>query len=130
MIPSAADYTSKRTGIQFLGQKQTDTQMNCFTCSNEENYFISPGDKYNEKVNNWQGPIHNGQFHSQTLKEMINTKETYTKYVGSDKFNCIPREVEPVIHINSYKDQCREHMVSNVIWYVFSLPEPQNKYKK
>ena len=32
-----------------------------------------------------------------------------------------------MIPIKSYKYQCREHMVNNGMWDVFSLPDPRNK---
>ena len=51
-------------------------------------------------------------------------------YAGSAKFNDIPREGNPSIPIKSYKDQCREHMIRNGMWYVFSIIEPQNKEKE
>ena len=74
--------------------------------------------------------IHDGQFCSQTLKEKRKTEETCSKYAGSVKFNIIPREGKPAIPINYYKDQCREHMINNEMWDVFSLPDPRNKEKR
>ena len=68
-----------------------DSKMNCFTCSKEDNDWIVSGDQYNEEFKNWKGPIHNGQFCSQTLKEKLKTEETCSKYAGSAKFNGIPR---------------------------------------
>ena len=53
-----------------------DANMNLFTWSKEENYWIVPGDQYYEELNNWIGPINNGQFRSQTLKENRKTEET------------------------------------------------------
>ena len=32
--------------------------------------------------------------------------------------------------MNSYKDQCREHMITNGMWDVFSIIDPRNKYNK
>ena len=104
--------------------------MNCFTWSEEENDWIVSGDQYNDEFKNWKGPIHNGQFRSQTLKEIRKTEETCSKYAGSAKFNGIPREGKPAIPIKSYKDQCREHMINNGMCDVFSLPDPRNKEKK
>ena len=60
-------------------------------------------------------------------------RERYTicsKYAGSDKFNVIPREENPEISINYYKDQFRENMIRNGMWNIFSLIYPQNKEKK
>ena len=71
--------------------------MNCFTWSKVSNYWIVPGDQYNEEFKNWRGPIHNYPFRSETLKEKRNTEETCSKYAGSAKFNVIPREVKLVI---------------------------------
>ena len=65
--------------------------MNCFNWSKDNSDWIVPGDKYNEESNNWRGPIHNGQFRLQNLKEKRNTDATFSKYAGSDKFNGIPR---------------------------------------
>ena len=104
-----------------------DEQMNCFNWSKDNNYWIFPEDQYDEEFKNWREPIQNGQFRSQTLKEKRKTEETCSKYAGSDKFNVIPREVKLVITINSYKGQCREHMISNEMWGIFSLPYPHNK---
>ena len=59
--------------------------------SKEGNYCIALGDQYNEEFNNWRGPINNGQFRSQNLKEKRKTEDKSSKYVGSHKFNCIPR---------------------------------------
>ena len=42
----------------------------------------------------------------------------------------IPREGKTAIPIKSYKDQCREHMIRNGMWDVFSVTEPQNKDKE
>ena len=102
-------------------------KMNCFTWSKEDNDWIVSGDQYNEELKNQKGPIHNGQFRSQTLKEKQKTEETCSKYAGSAKFNGIPREGKPAIPIKSYKDQCREHMINNVMWDVLSFPDPRNK---
>ena len=84
-----------------------DAKMNCFTWSKEDNDWIVSGDQYNEEFKNWKGPIHNGQFSSQTLKEKQKKEETCSKYAGSAEFNVIPREGKPAIKIKSYKDQCR-----------------------
>ena len=67
----------------------TDAKMNCFTWSKENNDWIVPADQYNEEFKNWRGPIHNGQFHSQTLKEKRKKEDTCSKYTGSAKFNDI-----------------------------------------
>ena len=83
------------------------------TWSKVKNDWIVTEDQYDEEFKNWRRPIHNGQFRSQTLKEKRNTEETCSKYAGSTKFNGIPREGKPAIPINSYKDQCREHMIRN-----------------
>ena len=61
---------------------------------------------------------------------MRKTEETCSKYAGYVKFNGIPREGKPAITIKSYKDQCREHMIKNGMWDVFSITEPQNKEKE
>ena len=103
--------------------------MNCFTWSKVNNDWGVPEYQYDEEFKNWRGPIHNGQFRSHALKEKWKTEETCSKYAGSAKFNGISREGKPAITINSYKDQCREHMINNGIWDVFSLPDPRNKYK-
>ena len=52
-----------------------DTKMNSFTWSTEENDWIFLGGQYNEEFNNCKGPINNGQFRQQNLKEMRNTEE-------------------------------------------------------
>ena len=104
--------------------------MNCFTWSKEDNDWIVSGDQYNEEFKNWKVPIHNGQFRSHTLKEKQKTEETCSKYAGSAKFNGIHREGKPAIPIKSYKYQCREHMINNGMWDVFSLPDPRNKEKR
>ena len=52
-----------------------DAKMNCFTWSKENNDWIVSGDQYNEGFNNWKGPIHNGQFCSQTLKDKRKTSQ-------------------------------------------------------
>ena len=70
------------------------------------------------------------QFWSQTLKDKIKTEDTCYKYSGSAKFNGIPGEGKPAIPKKSYKDQWRDHMITNGRWDVFSLPDPRNKEKK
>ena len=104
-----------------------DSKMSCFTWSKEDNDWIVPEDQYNEEFNNWRGPIHHFQLGSHTLKEKRNTEKTCSKYTGSDKFNGIPREGNPAIPINYYKDQCCEHITRNRMWDIFSLPNPRNK---
>ena len=47
-----------------------DSKMNSFTWSTDENDWIVLGDHYNEDFNNWRGPINNGQFRQQNIKEM------------------------------------------------------------
>ena len=71
----------------------TDTysKMNCFTWSKENNDWISPGNQYNEELENWRGPIKNGQFCSQEMNEKRKTEETCYKYAGYSKFNGIHR---------------------------------------
>ena len=69
-----------------------DAKMIFFTLSKENNDWIVPELQYNEEFKNCRGPIHNGQFLSQTIKQNRNTEETCYKYTGSDKLNGIPRE--------------------------------------
>ena len=104
--------------------------MNSFTWSTDDNDWIILGDQYNEEFNNWRGPINNGKFRQQNLKEMRKKEETCSKYARSVKFNGIPREGKPAIPINSYNDQFREHMIRNRMWYVFSITYPRYKEKK
>ena len=101
--------------------------MNFFTWSKEKNDWIVPEDQYDDEFKNWRGPIHNGQFRSQTLKEKRKTEDKCSKYAGSSQFNGIPREGKPSIPINSYKDPCREHMIRNGMWDVLYLLDPRNK---
>ena len=61
---------------------------------------------------------------------MIKTEETCSKYIGSIKFNGIPREIKQATPIKSYKDQFREHITINGMWGVFSITDPQNKEKE
>ena len=77
-------------------------KINSFTWSIEENDWIFLGYQYNEDFNNWKGPINNGQFRQQNIKEVRNTEETCSKYAGSVKFNGIPREGNPEIPIKFY----------------------------
>ena len=72
-----------------------DANMNFFTCYKEDSDCIVPQDQYNEEFENWRGPINNGQFRLQTLKEKRNTEETCSNYSGSAKFNGITREGKP-----------------------------------
>ena len=46
---------------------------------------------------------------------------------GSVKFNGIPREGNPEIPIKSYRYQCREHMIRNGMWDLFSHHTPAIK---
>ena len=55
---------------------------------------------------------------------MIITDRICSKFLGYVKFNRIPIEVNPAIPIKSYKDQCREHIIGNGMWYVFSFLYP------
>ena len=48
-------------------------KINFFTRSKMNDNWIVPEDQYDEEFKNWRGPIHNGQFRSQTLKEKRNT---------------------------------------------------------
>ena len=52
-----------------------NAKMNILTWSKEDNGWIVPEDQYNEEFKNCRGPIHNGQFRSQTLKEKRKTEE-------------------------------------------------------
>ena len=103
--------------------------MDCFTWSKEDSNWTVTGDQYNEEFKTWRGPIHNGKFRSQTLKDKRKTEETCSKYAGSTKLNVIPSEGNLEILIKSYKDQFREHMIRNGAWDVFSPPYPRNKDK-
>ena len=51
-------------------------------------------------------------------------------YTGPVKFNGIPREGKSAITTNSYKDQCREHMIRNGMWNVFYSTDSQYKEKE
>ena len=66
--------------------------MNSFTWSTDNNDWIVLWDQYNEDFNNRRGPIKNGQFRQQNIKGMKKTEETCSKYVGSVKFNGVPRK--------------------------------------
>ena len=107
-----------------------DSEMNCFLCSKKETDWIVPEVLYNKEFKNWRGPIHNGKFRLQTFNENSNTEYTCTNYTGSLKFNGITREVMTSILIKSYKDKCREHMISNTMWDIFYLPDPFKQEKK
>ena len=104
-----------------------DAKMNSFTWYTEENDWIFLGGQYNKYSNNRKGPINNGRFRQQNLKETRKTEDTCSKYADSVKFNGIPREGKPAIPIKYCKDQCREHMIRNGMWDIFSITEPQNK---
>ena len=67
-----------------------DAKMNCFTWSKENNDWSVPEDQYDDEFKNWRGPIHNGQFLSQNLKEKQKIEETCSNYAGSAKFNGFP----------------------------------------
>ena len=107
-----------------------DAKINCFTWYKDNNDWIVPEDQYDEVFKNWRGPIHNCQFCSQTLKDKRKTEDVCSKYAGSANFNGIPREGNPVIPIKSYKYQCRDHMIGNRMWDIFSLLDPHNKEKR
>ena len=66
-------------------------KINCLTWSRNDNEWIVPGDQYNNKFKNWQGPIHNGHFQAQNLKKMIITEKICYNVSGSVKFNGTPR---------------------------------------
>ena len=100
-----------------------DAKMNSFTWSTEENDWIFLGNQQNENFNIWKGPINNGQFCQQNIKEMRKTEEMCSNYAGPVKFNWILREGKPAISIKSYKDQCREHMIINGMWNVFYITD-------
>ena len=104
--------------------------MSSFTWSTNKSYWIILEDQYNGYFDNWKGPINNGQFLQQNLKEMRKTEETCTQHSGSVKFNWVSMEGKSAIPIKSYHDQCREHMIRNGIWDVFSITDPQNKQKE
>ena len=104
-------------------------QVKQFILAKENDDWIVPEDQYNEEFKNWRGTIHNVQFRSQTLKEKRKIEKTCSKYAGSTKLKGIPREGKPEIPIKSYKDQCREHIIRNGMWDVFSLTDPYNKEK-
>ena len=104
--------------------------MNFFTWSKVNNDWIFPEDQYDDEFKNWRGPIHIGQFCSQTLKEKINTEEACSKYAGSAKFNGIPRKGKTEIPTKSDKDQYRDNMINNGMWDVFYLPDSHNKQKR
>ena len=56
-----------------------EAKINGFTWSKNDNDWIILGDQYNEELNNWQGPINNGQSRQKNIKEMIKTEETRSK---------------------------------------------------
>ena len=112
MVHCVVDYTKEYHGyiVPWTGIC-LDAKMNFFTWSKEENGCTFLGNQYNEEFNNWQGPNNNGQFRPQNFKEKRKTEYTCSKYAGSAKFNCNPREGK---------------MIRNEMWGVFSLLDPQN----
>ena len=46
---------------------------------------------------------------------------------GKSGENGIPRGGNPAITIKYYKNQFHEHIIINVMWYVFYLLDPHNK---
>ena len=89
----------------------TDTKINSFPWSTDDNDCIVLGYHYNEELINWKGPIKNGQFLQNNIKDTRKTEEKCSKYAGSVRFNGIPREGKPAILIKSYKYQWRENMI-------------------
>ena len=71
--PMCGGLYKEETDIVPWSGTDPDAKMNCFTWSKEDNDWIVSGDQYNEEYKNWKGPIHNGQFCSQTLKEKRKT---------------------------------------------------------
>ena len=66
----------------------------------------------------------------QTLKEKRNKEKLCANYAGFAKCNGITLESNPSIPIKFYTDQCREYVIINLMWDVFSIIEPFNKEKK
>ena len=64
-------YKEEDNYLVTLSVTDPDSKTNCFTWSKDNNDWIVPGDQYNEEFKNWRGPINNGRFRSQTLKENI-----------------------------------------------------------
>ena len=50
--------------------------------------------------------------------------------MGIAGFPSLGMPLNLAIPIKSYKDQCREHMINNGMWDVFSIPDPRNKEKR
>ena len=98
-------YKEEEDSLVIWSGTDSDAKMNCFIWSKVNNDWIVPYDLYDDEFKNWRGPIHNGQFRPQNLKEKRKTEETCSKYAGSAKFNGIPREGKPAIPIKFYKDQ-------------------------
>ena len=73
-------YKEENDSLVTWSGTDTDANMNSFTSSKEDNDWIVLGDQYNEEFKKWRGPIHNGQFRSQNLKEKRNIEETCYKY--------------------------------------------------
>ena len=46
-------------------------KINIFTWSKDDNDWIVPEDQYNEEFTKCRGPINNGQFRSQNLRDKI-----------------------------------------------------------
>ena len=104
-----------------------DAKLDYFTWSKEENDWIVLGDQYNKEFKNWQGPIHNGQFRPQILKDKRIIERICSKYSISIKFNGIPIKGKPKNPIKYYKDKCRVYMIVNDI---LSILYPRNKEKR
>ena len=104
--------------------------MKCFTWSIKDKDFTVPGYQYNEEFKQWKFPIHNSKSHANTLKENIKTEDIFYKYVVYYKFNGITRNVNLEIPIRYYKYQCRENMIRNGVWGIFSLKYFLNQDKE
>ena len=118
-----------RKDTEHLSLGKGNIHMPRWTASDgkEKDWVVSEG-KFYERCKNWRGPVHNGKFCDQKLKEKSNTTENWIKHEGT-KFNGIPKYENPITPINSYKDQCQFHMIQNGMWDIFYIPDPRNAAK-
>ena len=100
---------------------------NCWSwCQKDEIYKIQMVN-YNDTWTHLQGPVHAGQFRPTSVKGQQLTRTTCVSFSGTLLTN--PEDEGSTTSLKTYKDQCWQHMITNGMADVFTIPDPRNNNK-
>ena len=80
-------------------------------------------DEVNKDCIHNEGALHATQYFPTSVKVKTTARTNCTNFSGSDTMSNLEGKVS-TIPLNTYKYNCRSHMILNIMWDAFSILDP------